>query len=81
MILGLTGLIGSGKTTIAKFFAERGFIVIDADKAGHEVLENDEFVKIEIISDFGEDILDELGILTGKNWGILLSAMPQCWRN
>jgi len=69
MILGLTGLIGSGKTTIAKFFAERGFIVIDADKAGHEVLENDEFVKIEIISDFGEDILDELGNIDRQKLG------------
>ena len=69
MILGLTGLIGSGKTIIAKFFSERGFIVIDADKAGHEILENDEFVKIEIINYFGEDILDELGNIDRQKLG------------
>ena len=69
MILGLTGLIGSGKTAIAKFFSERGFIVIDADKAGHEILENDEFVKIEAINEFGEDILDELGNIDRQKLG------------
>ena len=69
MILGLTGLIGSGKTTIAKFFSEHGFIVIDADRAGHEVLENDELVKIEIINGFGEDILDELGNIDRQKLG------------
>lgn len=69
MILGLTGLIGSGKTTIAKFFSEHGFIVIDADKAGHEALENDEFVKIEIINEFGDDILDELGNIDRQKLG------------
>ena len=69
MILGLTGSIGSGKTTIAKFFSERGFIVIDADMAGHEILENDEFVKIEIINGFGDDILDELGNIDRQKLG------------
>ena len=69
MILGLTGLIGSGKTTIAKFFSDCGFIVIDADKAGHEVLENDEFVKIEIINEFGDGILDELGNIDRQKLG------------
>ena len=69
MILGLTGSIGSGKTTIAKFFSERGFIVIDADRAGHEVLENDEIVKIEVINDFGDDILDELGNIDREKLG------------
>ncbi len=69
MILGLTGLIGSGKTTIAKFFSEHGFIVIDADKAGHEILENDEIVKIEVINEFGDDILDGLGNIDREKLG------------
>lgn len=72
MILGLTGLIGSGKTTIAKFFPEHGFIVIDADRAGHEVLENDEIVKIEIINDFGDSILDEFGNIDRQKLGDII---------
>ncbi|MBI2130664.1 carbamoyl-phosphate synthase (glutamine-hydrolyzing) large subunit [Candidatus Woesearchaeota archaeon] len=69
MILGLTGSVGSGKTTIAKFFAEHGFIAIDADRAGHEILENDEIIKIEIINEFGEGILDGLGCIDREKLG------------
>ncbi len=41
-IIGLTGGIGSGKSTVAEFLAELGAVVMDADKIGHEVLESDE---------------------------------------
>jgi Dephospho-CoA kinase (EC 2.7.1.24) len=37
--VGLTGNIGSGKSTAAKFFAELGVPVFDADRIGHELLE------------------------------------------
>ena len=69
MIVGLTGSIGSGKTTIAEFFREGNFVVIDADKAGHEIMDNDEIIKIEVINFFGQEILDELGNIDRKKLG------------
>ncbi|HTQ37635.1 MAG TPA: dephospho-CoA kinase [Pirellulales bacterium] len=37
-ILGLLGGVASGKSTVAELFRQRGAVVLDADKAGHEVL-------------------------------------------
>ena len=37
MIIGLTGGIASGKSTLSAFFSQNGCFVIDADKIAHEV--------------------------------------------
>lgn len=53
-IIGITGGIGSGKSTVAKFIEESGFIVINSDnKAKSLYLENQD-LKIELIKEFGE---------------------------
>ncbi len=39
--IGLTGGIASGKSTVARFLADCGAVVIDADRIGHEVLKFD----------------------------------------
>jgi dephospho-CoA kinase len=54
--IGLTGLPGSGKSTIAKLLESFGAAVIDVDAAGHRVLENDETVKAELKQAFGQSI-------------------------
>ncbi|MBD3375745.1 dephospho-CoA kinase [candidate division KSB1 bacterium] len=54
--IGLTGLPGSGKTTIAKLLQSFGTAVIDVDAAGRWVLENDETVKAELKQTFGHSI-------------------------
>ena len=38
LILGLTGGVASGKSLVAGLLAERGAVVLDADRAGHEAL-------------------------------------------
>ena len=58
MIIGLTGGIASGKSTVSKYLAEKGFKVYDADKIAKDISEK-KSVQEEIISTFGDKILDE----------------------
>jgi len=55
-VIGLTGGIGSGKSTVSRFLVELGAVIIDADKLGHEALRNPE-IRQEIIATFGETVL------------------------
>ena len=55
--VGLTGNIGSGKSSVARFFAERGAAVIDADALARKATE-DPAVLREIAAVFGEEVLE-----------------------
>lgn len=57
MVYGLVGRSGSGKSTAAKVFAERGFFVVDCDKVAAQVLLTDESVKNALAEAFGSDVL------------------------
>lgn len=61
MYLGLTGGIGSGKSTAARMFADLGATVIDADAIAKEVLEAGQLGYESIVNKFGEEILDSSG--------------------
>ena len=52
MIIGLTGGIASGKSTVSKYLAEKGFKVHDADKIAKDISEK-KSVQEEIILTFG----------------------------
>ena len=58
MYLGLSGGIGSGKSTVAKILANLGAVVIDADVIAREVLEPNQAGYQRVIEVFGESILD-----------------------
>lgn len=60
MILGILGGVGSGKSTVARLFAEAGCAVIDADQAAHQVLQRPE-VQAEIRRRFGKEAVNERG--------------------
>jgi dephospho-CoA kinase len=60
-IIGLTGGIGSGKSTVASILKELGAIIIDSDKVGHEVLNPSTPGWYEVIETFGQDILTQQG--------------------
>lgn len=56
MIIGITGSIACGKSTVSDYLINKGYVVIDADKIGHEALMS-EPVKQKLISEFGDTIL------------------------
>ena len=55
-IIGLTGGIGSGKTTVAKVFATLGVPVFNADAVAKEFMQNDPILKHKLIEAFGEHV-------------------------
>jgi len=56
-VIGLTGGIGSGKSTVSQFLAEMGAGIVDADKVGHEALSPDAEGWCEVLAAFGEQVL------------------------
>ncbi len=56
-VIGLTGSIASGKSTVAKMLAEKGVYLIDADLLAREVVEPDQPAWQEIVDWLGESIL------------------------
>lgn len=61
--IGLTGGIGSGKTTVATMLADAGFPVVDADQIGREIMQAGSPVLDQVASVFGADLLDGDGEL------------------
>ena len=57
-IIGLTGGIGSGKTTVAKFIEEMGFPVYYSDDRAKEIVNDDEVLKNNIKELLGEEAYD-----------------------
>lgn len=62
-VVGLTGGIGSGKTTVANLFAEEGVDLVDADVVAREVVAKGSKGLQAIIAHFGTEILTETGEL------------------
>ncbi|QGK70650.1 dephospho-CoA kinase [Allosaccharopolyspora coralli] len=63
LLIGLTGGIGSGKSTVAGRFAELGAVVVDADRIAREVVEPGTPGLAEIVDRFGSEVLDADGAL------------------
>lgn len=61
--IGLTGGIGSGKTTVTDLFAELSVPIIDADRISRESVKKGEPAYDKILAVFGSDIIDETGEL------------------
>ena len=56
--VGLTGGLGSGKSTASKFFKSLGAFILDADSTAKKLIANNKKVKEELIKEFGTDIMD-----------------------
>ncbi len=76
-VVGLTGGIASGKSTVARFLAELGAAVIDADRVGHEVLKFDPEVWRELVAAFGQGILTPDSQISRERLGELVFGYPE----
>lgn len=60
-VIGITGTIGSGKSTVGRILAHEGIPVIDSDKVVHDLFDFDEQMQDALVNEFGKDILVEVG--------------------
>lgn len=72
LIIGLTGGIVSGKSTVAKMFQKLGAKIIDADRIGHEVILPNKPAWRKLIKSFGKGILKEDLTIDRKKLGNLV---------
>ncbi|MEW6412821.1 MAG: dephospho-CoA kinase [Candidatus Zixiibacteriota bacterium] len=71
MIIGITGQIGSGKSTAARLLKQMGAVVIDADQIGREVVEQNPALLKGLVKRFGDEILTPKGKLDRKKLAAL----------
>ena len=76
-VIGLTGGIGSGKSTVSRYLAELGAIIIDADKVGHEAYRPNTDVWRELVKTFGKEILAEDNTIDRKKLGSRVFGNPE----
>lgn len=72
ILIGLTGGISSGKSTVSHIIKEKGYPLIDADKIAREVVEINKPAYIEIVKEFGEEILLKNKSINRKELGNII---------
>ena len=75
-IIGITGGIASGKSTVTEFLRQQGYQVIDADQVVHELQEPRERLYQALLSTFGPAILQEDGRLDRPKLGAMIFGDP-----
>jgi dephospho-CoA kinase len=76
-LIGLTGNIATGKSTVARMLEELGATVIDADALVHELQRKGTPVFNDIVAAFGPGILDQVGEIDRKALGSIVFADPE----
>ena len=77
LLVGLTGGIGAGKSTVAMRFAELGAHIIDADKLARDAVAPGSEGLRALVSAFGTEVLDKDGALNRPALGQLVFSDPQ----
>ena len=76
-IIGITGGIASGKSTVTEFLRQQGYQVIDADQVVHELQEPGGRLYQALLSTFGPAILQEDGRLDRPKLGAMIFGDPE----
>jgi len=74
-VVGVTGITGSGTSTVSGILAEHGGFVISADKLAHEVMQAE--ARQEIVHHFSVNVLDETGKIDRKKLGGMVFGKPE----
>jgi len=75
-VIGLTGGIGSGKSTVSALLSELGATIICADTIGRHVLDRDSEAYREVIDKFGSEYLDGLGNIDRRRLAQFVFSNP-----
>jgi len=76
-VIGLTGGIGSGKSTVAKLLEQHGASILSADLVGHEVYALGRPAWQDIVDAFGHDVVAEDGTIDRKKLGPIVFSDPE----
>jgi len=76
-VIGLTGGMGSGKSTVSQLLAEFGAVIIDADKVGHEAYQPNTKTWQELVATFGQQIVAQDGTIDRKKLGAIVFGSPE----
>ncbi len=68
-VIGLTGGIGSGKSTVSQFLAELGVVILNADEVGHKAFKPDSEIWRKVVAVFGRQIVTPDGNIDRKKLG------------
>ena len=77
ILVGLTGGVATGKSTVAKMFKQCGSVVIDADKLAHEVVKPGKPAWREIVASFGKTVLNQDRSLNRQALGNIVFRYPK----
>ena len=72
--VGLTGGVGSGKSTVSKMLADLGAYVMDADKLGHQVYAPGTSGWEQVVQEFGRGVVADNGEIDRKKLGAIVFA-------
>lgn len=76
VVIGLTGGIASGKSTAARYLADKGAHMIDADKLGHRVYEAGRSAFDKVVAAFGTDVVGDDGEIDRRALGGKVFGSP-----
>ena len=76
-VIGLTGGIGSGKSTVSRILAELGAVVMDADKVGHQAYQPGTETWKDVVAAFGKEVVAADGSIDRRKLGAIVLSKSQ----
>ncbi|CAB4365273.1 unannotated protein [freshwater metagenome] len=77
LVIGLTGGIGSGKSTVAGLLADCGAVVLDVDAVGREVIAPGGLAEADVLAEFGVGVADAAGHVDRAALGRAVFGQPE----